>query len=86
MMVIGLQCILHLYLYSHVYLQLSRADLPEGSLMRDFAEKHKLGATKVENLVSSYFAEEVVITSELASLYMRLGFEIYNVKQVCMIT
>jgi hypothetical protein len=50
--------------------------------MRKYAEEHDYGKTPTLNLVASYFGEKIVITSDLAALYMRLGFNITKVTEV----
>ena len=61
---------------------MSRDDLPEGSLMRQYAEENGFGKHPTMNLIASYFGEKIVISSEMASLYLKLGFNISEVTEV----
>ena len=50
--------------------------------MYKYAVDNKIGKIATQNLVASYFGHNLTITSQLAALYLRLGFIIKNVKQV----
>ena len=50
--------------------------------MRQYAEENGFGKHPTMNLVASYFGEKIVISSEMASLYLKLGFNISEVTEV----
>ena len=50
--------------------------------MRQYAEENGFGKHPTMNLIASYFGEKIVISSEMASLYLKLGFNISEVTEV----
>ena len=50
--------------------------------MREYAEENDYGKHPTMNLIASYFGEKIVISSEMASLYLKLGFNISEVTEV----
>ena len=53
--------------------------------MYRYAVKNGYGKHPTANLVASYFGKAITISSQLAALYIRLGFVISNVTQVSLL-